>query len=313
MITTVILCTYNRCHSLAKALESAAALRLPEPDQWEVLVVDNNSNDQTRAVVEDFCQQYPGRFRYLFEPQQGKSHALNAGIREARGDILAFTDDDVTIDPMWLQNLTSSLRDGEWAGSGGRIVPVWPGPIPRWLSTDDPATMGPFVAFDPGTGAGPLTRPPYGANMAFRKDAFEKYGGFRADLGPRPGSEIRREDIEFANRLLAAGDRLRYEPSAVINHPVPLSRMKKSFVLRWWYAYGCSEVADSGPPGNSKWQLGGIPLHLFRKLTRWMLQWQISIKAPQRFASRRNVWYIAGLMVGSFRLWRRKTQPAGKV
>ena len=99
MNTTIIVCTYNRCKSLAKTLESIATLRVPGPVEWEVLVVDNNSTDQTRAVVEGFSCRYPSRFRYLFEPQQGKSCALNAGIQAARGEILAFTDDDVTVEP----------------------------------------------------------------------------------------------------------------------------------------------------------------------------------------------------------------------
>jgi glucosyl-dolichyl phosphate glucuronosyltransferase len=80
MKTTIILCTYNRCKSLAKTLESIAILRDPGSVEWEVLVVDNNSTDQTGAVVEGYCCRYPGRFRYLFEAQQGKSYALNAGI-----------------------------------------------------------------------------------------------------------------------------------------------------------------------------------------------------------------------------------------
>ena len=67
-----------------------------------MLVVDNNSSDQTREVVEEFADRYPGRFRYLFEPQPGKSYALNSGIREARGTVLAFIDDDVTVEPSWL-------------------------------------------------------------------------------------------------------------------------------------------------------------------------------------------------------------------
>ena len=90
MKTTVILCTYNRCESLAKVLASAACLELPKSVDWEVLVVDNNSSDGTGEVVEEFCRRYPGRFRYLFEPRQGKSHALNAGIREAHGDVIAL-------------------------------------------------------------------------------------------------------------------------------------------------------------------------------------------------------------------------------
>lgn len=81
---TVILCTYNRHQSLVTALESIAGSELPESIEWEVLVVDNNSSDPTRDVVEDFCRRYPGRFRYLFEPLQGKSYALNQESERAR-------------------------------------------------------------------------------------------------------------------------------------------------------------------------------------------------------------------------------------
>src|SRR4051812_25103238 len=98
MKLTVLLCTYNRCNSLAEALKSAAKLALQPFIDWEVLVIDNNSSDRTREVIEDFCNRYPGRFRYLFEAQQGKSYALNSGIRESSGDILAFMDDDVIVE-----------------------------------------------------------------------------------------------------------------------------------------------------------------------------------------------------------------------
>jgi len=116
---SIILCTYNRCRLLVSALESAAALQVPESIDYEIVVVDNNSKDQTRSVIEGFCSRYPRRFRYLFERQQGKSHALNAGIRNAQGDILAFMDDDVTVEPTWLENLIAPLQDSQWAGSGG--------------------------------------------------------------------------------------------------------------------------------------------------------------------------------------------------
>ena len=186
---------------------------------------------------------------------------------------------------------------------------MWAKPIPSWLSTDDPHTMGPFVAFDPGTGAGPLARPPYGANMAFRREMFEKYGGFRADLG-RSGSSLQgREDIEFANRLLAGGEPLRYEPSAVVRHPAAESRMEKKYVLNWWFRYGCLEVAESGPPSDAKWFLGGVPLNVVRRLVRWKLQWMISIGAPRRFACQRNAWYHAGIVAACYR-WRLREMPA---
>ena len=130
---TVILCTYNRCESLMEALASIALSRLPESVSWEVLVVDNNSRDQTGDVVADFCRRYPARFRYLLESRAGKSYALNRGIAEAQGDVLAFTDDDVTVEPTWLQKLTAPLLRGEWSGCGGRIFPAWSCTPPRWL------------------------------------------------------------------------------------------------------------------------------------------------------------------------------------
>src|SRR5580692_3150369 len=97
MDVTVIICSHNRCQDLAKVLESIGASKLPNSLCWEVLVVDNNSNDRTREVAQGFSGRDPEHFRYLFEPNQGKSYALNSGLQEARGSILAFVDDDVTV------------------------------------------------------------------------------------------------------------------------------------------------------------------------------------------------------------------------
>ncbi len=120
---TVIICTYNRSQSLRKTLGSIVAEDLPQSVGWEIVVVDNNSSDETRQVVEELRCRYPQRIRYVFEPKQGVSNARNTGIREARGEILAFIDDDETADTAWLQNLTANLHSGEWAGAGGRVVP----------------------------------------------------------------------------------------------------------------------------------------------------------------------------------------------
>jgi cellulose synthase/poly-beta-1,6-N-acetylglucosamine synthase-like glycosyltransferase len=81
MNISVILCTYNRCQSLSMTLESLASSTLPDSVEWQVLVVNNNSTDHTREVVEDFCRRYPDLFRYVFESQPGKSFALNTGVR----------------------------------------------------------------------------------------------------------------------------------------------------------------------------------------------------------------------------------------
>src|SRR6516162_4961299 len=114
MNLTVIVVTYNRCQSLFKTLESVAVSSLPASVEWEVLIVDNNSIDHTLQVARDFSARYPGRFRYLREPNPGKSFGLNAGILASRGEILAFIDDDVTVESTWLQNLAAALQSGDW-------------------------------------------------------------------------------------------------------------------------------------------------------------------------------------------------------
>jgi glucosyl-dolichyl phosphate glucuronosyltransferase len=298
MLISVILCTYNRCGNLADALDSVAVSALPTSVEWEVVVVDNNSTDQTRAVVEDFCRRYPGRFRYLLETQQGVSHARNAGIRESRGDVVAFMDDDVTVGQEWLWNLTAPLCSGEWMGVGGRILPIWGYSRPNWLAVGEPHSFGPFVAFERGWKAGQLNEPPFGANMAFRKEAFEKYGVFRTDLGRSANNLLSNEDTEFGRRLLAAGERLRYEPSAVMHHPVTENRLQKGYFLAWWFAKGQADTTEMGVPVETTWLLAGIPLHVYRRLARWTLAWMIAINSKRRFACKMNVWTIAGQIAG---------------
>lgn len=297
MNVSVILCTYNRSESLAKTLASIARSKVPESIQWEVLVIDNNSRDATRPVAEEFCRRHPSMFRYLFEPKQGKSNALNAGIQAARGEILAFTDDDVTVEPTWLQNLTSSLTKGDWAGAGGRTVPESKFSAPRWMASEDRYTMGPLAMFDLGSQPRELVEPLFGNNMAYRKEVFEKYGRFLPNLGPCPGSEIRSEDTEFGQRLLSAGERLRYEPSAVVYHAVPPSRIQKSYFLAWWFAKGRAEIRERGVPTDTRWFVAGVPLYLFRRLLVWTLKWMCGGSPSRRFFGQRQLWWVAGTIL----------------
>jgi glycosyltransferase involved in cell wall biosynthesis len=289
MNLTVILCTYNRCQLLAKALDSVAVSTLPPSVQWEVLVVDNNSHDQTREVVQDFCDRYPGRFRYRFEPQPGKSYALNSGVREARGEILAFLDDDATVEPTWLRNLTDALGNREWAGAGGRIVLQWPPSLPNWLSVKGPHSRHPFPAFDQGDEAKQLIGPPFGANMAFRKEMFEKHGAFRSDLGPSPNADIPRpgEDTEFGRRLIGGGERLRYEPSAIVYHPVPENRINKRYFLEWWFDCGRADARV----------FPTRPVREFCSLAAWTLRWMVAFEPRLRFYRKLVVWDKAGRLV----------------
>jgi glucosyl-dolichyl phosphate glucuronosyltransferase len=299
---TVILCTYNRYKDLARALESIAASQMAASVTWEVLVVDNNSADQTRSVVESISATYRGRFHYVFEPRQGKSYALNTGIAHAHGKVLAFVDDDLIFDPTWLHNLTADLlHDSEWVGVGGRILPIEGFTPPSWL-LKDVSQWGAivFASFDLGEGTCALERPPYGANMAFRRSVFEKHGGFRTDLGPRPSSQIRNEDTEFGRRLLSAGERLKYEPSAVVYHPILQERVTKEYFLSWWFDFGRATARELGERPD----VWGIPrdyLSLVRltasRIPATALRWMFTVNPAQRFRYKCLVWRLTGQMI----------------
>lgn len=304
---TVILCTYNRCESLAKAMQSVIASEVPDSLEWEVLVIDNNSTDKTREVVEEFCRQFPLRFRYLRESKQGKSNALNSGIRASKSHILAFMDDDVLVEPTWLANLTRPLLEGEWSGSGGRILSQQIIEAPQWLAIEGPYSLGGMLAlFDLGDQPGKLDRPPFGTNMAFKRELFDKYGLFRTDLGPCPGSEIRSEDIEFGRRIMAAGEQLWYEPSAVVYHAVPKNRLTKKYLLRFWFDYGRAEVRECAERPDiwfiPRWVLT-IPKVALTALMVRAFHWLFAVDPKRRFFYKGFVWSTFGQIVEMPRQW----------
>ena len=307
MDITVIVCTYNRCHSLAKALESIAASTLPEHVEWEILVVDNNSKDRTSEVCEDICRQFPRRFRYLFEARQGKSHALNTGIREAAGQVVAFMDDDVTVEPAWLRNIVEPIQNESYVGTGGRICPPKDTLLPSWIALEgDWSLAGTLALFDRGSVPYVLTDPPYGTNMAFRRDMFEKHGGFRTDLGPCAGSEIRGEDTEFCLRLMRSGQDILYVPTAIVYHEVPENRLRKSYFLTWYYDYGRAFIRMRGLRGDL-WFIPrpvlGIMNHLFVMLPGAALRWWMTRNEKERFFAKTQVWKVMGQTAEIYHIW----------
>lgn len=302
MKITVILCTYNRSKSLERALASVAGSILPESTEWQVLVVDNNSKDDTRKVVSEFTMLHPGRFAYLFEPHPGKSFALNAGISASTADILAFMDDDVEVDPYWLHNLTAKFLDGPWSGTGGRILPEKGFVPPQWLETQDRYALAPLAVFDRGSEAGELDEPPFGTNMAYRTEMFAKYGGFRTDLGPRPGSEMRNEDSDFGSRLLAAGEQFWYEPAAIVYHEVTEHRLRKQYFVRWWYDKARGDIRQDGIPKDARFYVAGVPFYFIRRSISWGLRWLVTLNAAERFSRKLSVCRNYGMMMECYRI-----------
>jgi glycosyltransferase involved in cell wall biosynthesis len=272
---------------------------VPASLEWEVLVVDNNSRDRTREVVNEFCRRHPGRVRYIFESQQGLSNARNAGIRQAHGEIVAFVDDDVIVDPAWLGCLAASMQNTQWAGCGGRVLPEPGFSPPPWLAIEGPLNLlGALCAyFDPGDSPGSLDRPPIGANMAFRKSMFEKYGGFRIDLGHCGDSLVGNEDTEFGKRLMAAGERLCYEPFAVVYHSVPEERLNRRYFRVWWFDFGRGTILETGKIPSTT-EIVKIVARIILATPKWLL----SLDSQRRFYRKCRIWYEAGKIVAVYQL-----------
>ncbi len=311
MRLTVVICTWNRAESLAKTLESIENCRVPEGTDWEILIVDNNSTDTTSAVCQSFLQRNPERYRYVLEKRQGKSLALNTAIENARGDIIAFTDDDVLVGEDWLFALLQAFDTHDCAGVGGKIVPVWNSPKPDWFTVDGPyRLMLAIVEYDLGDQNQPcrIENPPYGANLALRKSVFDKYGLFRTDLGPVAGTTSRGEDSEYCRRLMSRGEQLIYVPEAVVHHPVPEERTKKRYFESWYFDYGRMLVRTSSP-SNATTSYLGVPRYLLRKLMTCVWQWNTSLERNRRFYHRLQVWQALGAITESRHAFKERRLP----
>jgi glucosyl-dolichyl phosphate glucuronosyltransferase len=310
MKASVIISTFNRAESLSETLASIARSELPESFEWEVVVVDNNSNDQTPEVVERFSRLHPSRFRYLREPHPGKSQALNTAIDNVASEILVFTDDDVIVEPNWLANLTAALDEHQWVGASGRTLLRTSLSIPNWLVIDDRHALAPLAIFDRGSEAIEISESPFGNNMAYRKTMFEKYGYFRHDLGPSVGSKTpqKSEDSEFGVRVLAGGEKLGYEPSAVLHHAIPESRIQKQFFLSWWFDKARADTRAFGTPKTGSLRFIGVPLYLFRRLAGNILRWAFAFGSARRFLRKTRIWWNLGEIKESHVMWRETKQ-----
>lgn len=301
---SVVLCTYNRADSLEHALRSLAMVEVPAGLQWETLIVDNNSRDHTRRVAEGAPASLGAR--YLFEGRQGKSFALNTGIRQSTGEVLVFTDDDVTFHPTWLREIVAPFDAPDVVGVGGKIEAVWTGRVPDWWIVSGPRRlMGAIVHFDLGASPLDLEVPPFGANMAFRREVFDRVGGFRTNLGPTAGSLMRREDTELAARVMAVG-RVVYAPRAIVYHPVEPGRQQKGYFRRWYFDYGRSTARMQGrPEGWPTWF--GVPRYLFRDLAV-----SVTRAAASMFSRDAFFWQLAAVQAaGSVYEYSRRAAETG--
>lgn len=264
---TVAICTYNRAASLRETLAGVAALDDPGV-AWELLVVDNNSTDGTPEVVEAFAAR--GGARGVFERRQGLSRARNRALAECRGDLVAFVDDDVSVDAGWLRAYAGAAgRHAEAGYFGGPIRPAWPSGRPGWLRDEAMPQIGGLVGhYDRGDeehAYAPGEMHPFGANFAVRRAVWETIGGFREDLGVRGGSPGRGEEAEFIARARAAGWSGWYVPGASCSHRVQAGHLRLGYLYRYGVQKGVASWLIDGAAAASG-SRGREALHLLRAL-----------------------------------------------
>jgi glycosyltransferase involved in cell wall biosynthesis len=276
---TVLISTYNRAALLAETLDSLRET-VASGLTWDVVVVDNNSTDETRDVVTSRIGGFPVPLKYLFEPRQGKSVALNTGLAETNASVVVFTDDDVQVSEHWLDAACRPILDDPRIDyTGGPVFPIWERPRPSWLDAERSDLWGTLAILDYGPESFVFEerrRVPLGANMAVRRSLIDRIGGFDPSLGRKGNSLLGQEQAEFFCRSRAAGARGLYVPAASVRHHVPAIRLTRDYFLRWWYWKGVSKAlleqrhpkTDTGVDLRRVPTVAGVPRFLFGSAVR---------------------------------------------
>jgi glycosyltransferase involved in cell wall biosynthesis len=232
MKVAVVVCTYNRAASLRVTLE-ALARQVTTRTALEILVVDNNSTDDTKAVVTVSQTHSNVPVHYLFEPRQGLSYARNAAASNAQSDVLIFIDDDASpARPDWAERLATAFSDPSIGAAGGDALPEWPaGGRPPWLHDQLLKYLG-VVTFSERT-LSDLQYPhfPYGVNLAVRRQTLLNAGGFSTTLGRAGNQLLSGEEIELCKRIVDTGLRVVYVPDAPVLHRMAPHRLTKDWFL----------------------------------------------------------------------------------
>jgi len=284
---SVVIGTYNRALLLSGTLNALACQDVPNSLKWEVLVVDNNSRDTTAEVVAAFSKTAAVPVGYVFEGQQGISHARNRGIKEARGSLIAFTDDDVLPARDWIVQTTSAMHRWKAHGVGGRILPQWESPPPRWLTENqhllDRLAIMEFA--ESRVLSSPMRKWPqvWGANMTFRRELFERIGGFDTRLGGIGKKLYRGEEIDLINRALDRGLKIVYDPAVTVFHRIDATRTRRAYFRKLIFEASEGE-ARADRVGNGRTLLGA-PLWRYRivLIEFWKWMGSLLLRRPNAF------------------------------
>jgi glycosyltransferase involved in cell wall biosynthesis len=259
---SVAICTYNNARKLAGALGSLRGLKGPTVPSYEILVIDNNSRDETKKVVHQHQEYWGQRLRYIFEERQGLSQARNRAAQEAVGEIVSYLDDDVRVDPGWLCAVAGAFEEHSAAVVGGKSYLIYPARRPAWLPEKYEVLLS---RLDHGEQVLVNTdRELFGLNFSVRKEWLDRVGGFDVSLGRCGRSLTSGEEWDLLRRVRAQGGIIVYEPRAVVGHLVPPERMKPRWFAKRLFAAGKESVAIAVKHGDALPTVREVALHAIR-------------------------------------------------
>jgi len=234
IIYSVIIPTYNRSSSLLRLLTSLENISFPR-NRWEIVVVDNNSTDDTRIKVKEYWKVNDINISYVYEKRLSFTVARRTGAEHARGDILVYIDDDVSVGKEWLKSIEEGFLNNNIGMVGGPIKPKYEEKPPKWVTEMNGIWLS---LFDLGNHIQDVERIP-GPNLSIKKKVLDELGGFPPDtIGVE--SEGKSEVIEkiyvgpgdwgLCQKVRSAGYRIIYHPKAIVYHHIPPIRLTRE----WW-------------------------------------------------------------------------------
>jgi glycosyltransferase involved in cell wall biosynthesis len=322
---SILICSYNRAALLRETLAALQAMDPVADCATEIIVVDNNSTDETPAVIAQSAAAGPLPVIHLNETRQGKSFALNTGFARARGEVIALTDDDVLPAPGWLARIVADFRrlDGV-SFVCGKVLPRWGSPPPPELLHPRARDLwGPLALVDYGDEPFvyepelPGHRLPVGANVAFAAAALRIVGNWRTDLGKVNNTLIAGEDHELFVRLrrfgLFSGY---YDPEVTVRHYVPPHRLTRQYFRRWNFWWGKTQALmlpdlflelDMARVPHVK----GVPRFIYRESLQQLGRWLGTLPRRDRLArmtEESRMMQLFGLVT---ECWRRDLRRRG--
>ena len=260
MKIAVVLPTYNRCGLLPRAIDSFLSARVPDEVTATLVVVDNNSRDETKAVVADYVARHPSRIRYLFEGKQGRHHALNTGIDQSSSDVVAFFDDDEVMDRNWLVVIARNFADDTVDYLGGEMRPDWEAEAPDWVPSGYNGVLGIVHNGDQRRqyGSQGFNAMLIGGNNAIRRRVLEQCGPYSAEF-------MYAEDSYMNLQLDRIGATGFYDPELIVLHHVPKKRLTKKYFRHWAFTEGRTLGKIALRKKAERSDESGIPLWMWRR------------------------------------------------